>query len=710
MNLLLKTSIALTLAISLGLSEDKTLTLEDRWNLISVPTDTTVSSDYFNSDKVLTYNKTWNYNPTTITKGEGIWIKSTTKQNISFSGDSYKQNFSDLVEGWSLLGTGEDIILSDIFDSVWTFDGTWNHNPEIIKSGKGFWVKFTQSFSKYISKSSFSTTQVADILIDNAVTHEEDNDYIINDLNIINIILSDNYISIDDESVATINGNSIIITSAGVYNISGTLSDGQVIVNTLDEEVVKIILNNVDITSTTDAPFYIASANKTILMLADDSKNYLSDSENNSEKGVLLSKDDLTIYGNGALSVTSNLNDGIRSNDGLIIKSGNITVDSVDDGIRGKNYLIIKDGDININSNGSGLKSDNDEKIDKGYILIENGDLNINSSEGNCITAQTDVLVTGGDFNLICDKGLKAETIIIDSGNFTINSNDDSLNATNNIVINSGTYNITAKDDGIHADTSIEINGGEFDILNSYEGLESQLITINNGYIKIKASDDGINLSGENNSSNDFMPNNGDFNMNEPRPEGDFNMNEPRPEGDFNMSEPRPDGDFNMTRPNGGGMQGSGDYYLYINGGYIIVDSDGDGLDSNGYIKMNDGVVIVNGAKASSPDSAIDFDISFNITGGSVIASGSSKMTLAPDDNSTQNSLFVKFDSIQNADKLITIESDLGENIITFTPIKTYQSFIFSSPLLLTGDSYTLYLDNNKYSDFTISSIITEIK
>lgn len=54
----------------------------------------------------------------------------------------------------------------------------------------------------------------------------------------------------------------IEITSGGTYIISGSLSDGQIIVNAPDSEKVHLILNNVTLGSSTGAPIYVKSSDK----------------------------------------------------------------------------------------------------------------------------------------------------------------------------------------------------------------------------------------------------------------------------------------------------------------------------------------------------------------------------------------------------------------------------------------------------------------
>lgn len=536
--------------------------------------------------------------------------------------------------------------------------------------------------------SSFSSTAVAEELANNSDDHEDDEDYVWESSAVITITLNTDSISADVEDDTIIDGKTLTITSAGTYSIIGTLNDGQIIVDTNDEEAVRLILSGVTISSTTNAPIYVANADKTVIVLAEGTENYLTDNKNNEENATILSKDDLTICGDGSLTVYGNDNDAIHSNDGLVIKNGAITVTSVDDGICGKDYLVIKGGDITVNSVGDGLKSNNDEEEDRGYIYIEGGTITVTSSQGDAITSQTDLLITGGTFMLtsgggsssaldadVSTKGLKSGVgIIVDGGDFTISSSDDAIHSNDVITINDGTFDISSGDDGVHADNSVEINGGTYDISESYEGIESTVVTINNGDIKINSNDDGINL---------VEPTAASSTAGNPA-QGGFGG---RGQGGFG----------------GGGQGGMGvseNCILYINGGSVFIESGGDGIDSNGYIEMADGILIVNGP-LSSANSAIDYGGgSFTISGGTLVAVGSVGMAQSPSASSSQYSANLVFGSQQSADVLVNIQSASGEDLLTFCPTKTYQSLVFSSPELTAG-TYTVYVGGSSTGTVT---------
>ncbi len=214
----------------------------------------------------------------------------------------------------------------------------------------------------------------------------EDLDSSVNNAELAYIILEGDEITLEG-SGATVKGSVITITSAGIYSISGTLNDGQIIVDTQDEETVTLVLNGANIICATSAPVFVSNADKTVITLADGTENWVSDgaayvfenAETDEPNAVIFSKDDLTINGNGSLTVTANYDNGIDSNDDLLITSGSITVNAVNDGIKGKDSIAILDGNITINAGGDGMQSNNAEEPEKGYIAIESGMLNISA-------------------------------------------------------------------------------------------------------------------------------------------------------------------------------------------------------------------------------------------------------------------------------------------------------------------------------------------
>ncbi|MGB9915350.1 MAG: carbohydrate-binding domain-containing protein [Candidatus Bathyarchaeales archaeon] len=522
---------------------------------------------------------------------------------------------------------------------------------------------------------------------------------------IVDVNLKGDSIEVSASRPAYVSGNKVMIRSAGTYRITGTLNDGQIIVNTKDAGAVKLILDNAQISCSNNAPICVLAADEVIIQLEAGTENTVTDgasyvfaSPNADEpNAALFSRANMKITGSGSLRVTGKYNDGIASKDGLIIESGTIFVSAVDDGIRGKDYLIIKGGKLTLNTDGDGLKADSAINATLGYVKIENGSVNIVAG-GDAIQAETNVLITGGNFDLTCGggstmsvgastsaKGIKGKVnITIDDGSFTINSADDAVHSDGTLTVNGASFVIATADDGIRAETAITINNGDINITNSYEGIEAPIITINGGTIHIVSSDDGINLGVDPNT----IP----------------------PAG-------QPGARFSIY---------SGDYYLYINGGYIFVNALGDGIDSNGAVVMNGGVVIVDGPSLDM-NSALDH-VAFNMTRGYLVAVGSAGMALPPGDLSAQYSVLLNFRTVNRAGTLISIRASDGTELFTFRPTKQYQSIVFSMPELALGATYDVYIGGShtgtlkdglylggvytpgtKYTTFTITSKVTQI-
>ena len=243
---------------------------------------------------------------------------------------------------------------------------------------------------------------------------------------------------------------SLNITEAGTYHLTGTIENGSITINVGDDDKVKLILDNVSITNQNGPAIYVENADKVVITLLEGTNNTLTDGGSNEEiDGCIYSKDDLVINGKGTLNVNANNLDAIVSKDDLSIFEATININAKDDGIRGKDSLEIKDATINVVSKGDGLKTTNDTEEEKGYMIIEDTKL-------------------------------------------TIDAGDDGINAETDLKISGGTYEINAIDDGIHANGMLQVDDGTFNI-NSAEGLEATYVKINGGTININASDDGIN-------------------------------------------------------------------------------------------------------------------------------------------------------------------------------------------------------------------------
>lgn len=498
----------------------------------------------------------------------------------------------------------------------------------------------------------------------------------------------DYYFNWKAQSYKTINLSSgaSTITKSGIYEIKGTLKDGSLTVNvdkTTDKGIVYLILNGVNISSTTSAPIYIQNAKKVVILLENGTQNtvYQGSSvkvnQNSEPSSAIFSKSDLTITGEGTLNVTSDYNDGITSKDKLKITSGTITVKAKSDGIVGKDLLAVEKGSLTITAGKDGMRSTNEQDAGMGNIIIKSGTFNITAANDG-IQAYALLQIDGGTFNITAGGGYtgvtksgdqggmggrpgqttattKTETdskkalkssksLIISSGTINISCPDDAIHSSGDITISGGTITLQSGDDGIHSETDLKISSGTVTIKNSYEGLEGKNITISNGKINITSSDDGFNVN------------------------------------------------------NDSGL-------LTISGGEVNVNAQGDGVDSNGSIKMTGGTVYVSGP-TNDGNGALDYNGTFTITGGKLVAAGSSGMAQVPESGS-QCSVLMYFSNTQSAGTAVTIKDSSGNVVVTYTPSKQYNSVAFSAAGLKTGSTYTLYSGNTKVVQFKPTSTVT---
>ncbi|MHA7579026.1 carbohydrate-binding domain-containing protein [Paenibacillus vandeheii] len=297
-------------------------------------------------------------------------------------------------------------------------------------------------------------------------------------------------------------------------------------------------------------------------------------------------------------------------------------------------------------------------------------------------------------------KALKAGVdLTVNGGTYTIDSMDDSLHSNNNVTVNDGKFSIESGDDGIHADQALTINGGTIVIAKSYEGLEGAIITLNDGDVDVTASDDGVNASGEITATDADADaaTTADDSTQAADTTAVSNISVTETTGTTsttNQADQSTDAN-NNTRPQGGapgGMPGesASNSELHINGGSLTVNAGGDGLDSNGSIYMTDGTVIVNGP-TDNGNGALDYDGNFELSGGYLVAAGSSGMAQATSEASTQNTIAMTFPETLKAGTLVHVEDSEGNNILTFAPAKDYQTVVISSPDLKKDGSYVIY-------------------
>lgn len=166
------------------------------------------------------------------------------------------------------------------------------------------------------------------------------------------------------------------IAEGGEYLLSGSM-EGQIIVDACEDELVHLYLAGVNVTSHQGPAILIEEASKVVVTLVSDTENALTDSPDymgyEDTEGCFYCAADLTINGEGSLSVISYHEDGIRSRDVVKILDASVDVQAKGDGIRGNDGIAIKNSRIKIESEGSGIRTTRQGEGARGAIEIDGG-------------------------------------------------------------------------------------------------------------------------------------------------------------------------------------------------------------------------------------------------------------------------------------------------------------------------------------------------
>lgn len=475
---------------------------------------------------------------------------------------------------------------------------------------------------------------------------------------------------------ASVSGGVVTITAEGTYLVTGSLTNGQLVVNGADTDKIQLVFSGASIHNETGAAVSIKQADKVFLTLAAGTENTLTDGAiygeaetADSVDGVIFSKADLTINGSGALNITGNYQHGIVSKDDLVVTGGQITVTAVGQGLSGKDRIKIKDGVFTLTTGEDALQSDNAEESGKGTIYIAGGTFTITTG-GDGMQAETVLQIDGGSGTIntdinnsntsgedISQKGLKAgSALLVNGGNLRITTTDDSLHSNGSLTVSDGTLTISTDSKGLHADSALTLGGGTIIVVNSFEGMEGKSILLTGGTYNVTSSDDGLNAA-----------------------------------------------DLTTTS-SGRPRQGSDDVFLRIQGGTLTVDASGDGLDSNGGLYLEGGEVFVEGS-ANTGNSALDYDGTAIASGGVLVATGSAGMAQGFQDTSTQGSILYQFTSKVTAGTEVTLTDSSGNPLASFTPKREYQSVVITAPELKQGETYTLTA-GSQTAEITLESMV----
>ena len=289
----------------------------------------------------------------------------------------------------------------------------------------------------------------------------------------------------------TVSDNTVTISTSGTYTLKGTNTNKRILVSTS----ATLILSSLSLTSSGSlTPLIIDSSNSVIMTLSGSST--LQDSSSNENEGViyLRSGASLTISGDGTLNLNPNKNMAINGTDStsLTVNGGTIKVTSSSSNVGG--IYLRKQITFNNCVYSYQATSGKNHAIDsEGNVAIKKGTYNLISGSGKGIQTENNLYIgeeSGSNSDLIINidtsnEGIEAEIIEIYSGNITINSNEDGINAAGNDCDEEGTCRGNCK-------CYIKLTGGIIDINSGEDGIDSNGdITISGGSIIVYGAGSG---------------------------------------------------------------------------------------------------------------------------------------------------------------------------------------------------------------------------
>ena len=441
------------------------------------------------------------------------------------------------------------------------------------------------------------------------------------------------------DGVSVENGT-ITITSGGTYRLTGEYS-GQVKIEAAKTDTVRLVLDNAKITNSTGAAINVVSAAEAIIYTAAGTTNTVADEANYTATGdddpdaAIYSTANLTLAGEGSLSVKGAYEEGIHTTGGLVIASGTLEVNAANTGIKGKDYVDITGGIVNVTAAQDGIKSTNTDDESMGFTRLSAGSVTVSAGDDGLKAPHT-LEISGGTLNIEkSNEGIEAQYINILDGDVTVNSTDDGINA-------------SLKDSS--SDTSSDTTSGT-----ATAGQQTQ--QNQNGQVQQAPAGGGAAPGGSQGSTGQ-------------------NQNMPQPPTDGAMP--------------GGGTFEVVDAAINISGGTVTVNAEGDGIDSNGTATFSGGTVTVNGPVAGG-NNALDSNGDLLLNGGTVTTGSTADMFEAPSSASTSGYLKITDSSALTQGSTIQVTDSSGTVVANYKITKSgVQLVVVSNKNIVKGQSYTV--------------------
>lgn len=291
------------------------------------------------------------------------------------------------------------------------------------------------------------------------------------------------------------------------------------------------------------------------------------------------------------------------------------------------------------------------EQTDKAFITLADGSMN--EIVSNSFPGNEDTNIDGAIFS-------REDLTLNGSGTLKFTSSAHDIVSRDDFVLTGGVYQIESEKQGLSGKESVRIVDGTFTITSGTDAIHSEDTDEDTkGFVYIAGGVLTLNAAGGNDQSS-------------------------------------------MGRPGENTFQEDSDAYINILGGMIEIDAKGDGIDSNGDLSVSGGVIYVSGS-GDDGNGALDYDGTAIITGGTVVAAGMSGMAQNFGSDSTQGTMLINLDTDQSGE--VALKDTDGTVLVSYTPIRDFNSVVISCAELKEGAAYTL-TTGSESEEITMSSLI----
>lgn len=473
-----------------------------------------------------------------------------------------------------------------------------------------------------------------------------------------------------------VEGSAAVISTGGVYRVSGECDNGQVRITATDS--VTLILDGLDL-ATDDGGAIESSGGGLVISLAEGTRNRIRCSG----AYALYSAENITINGSGSLLVKNSGGSALESGGDIKLCGGEISLVAGGDGIVSAGDIFAAEGSVTVSSGGDGIRANSEGSLSvtggslavtsaydcvqtRGSVFISGGSVKLNGgggstalifsdSGGRYLSARHGGYSTDGsgefDFSELSSgdgssvgskKGVRADGYIsISGGSMEISSADDCIYAKRDIRIDGGEISLSTGDDGIHSDSGVSVVSGSVSVENSYNCIEGMTVEISGGKVSLNSRRSAVVAAGG----------------------------------------------TGIAQSSAADASGR---YVSVSGGEVVINAGGSGIDSGGSAAISGGTLTVYSGDEDCFGS-VDHRDYFALSGGIFAAFGSDGATKAP--NVLSRPCISVIAEIA-AGSVVEITDSAQSILFSVALPRPCSTLMFSSEKVTAGAKYFVYVDS----------------